>query len=152
MNIERENIDWNEYVTVLLENDYRMGALFSMIAVDTFLFLVTGTNKVEQRNYFKLVNKMKKMLQFFDIKYFYMRASLYSAYKYLLQNKKNEMNEALYRYCINLIILVGGKDFEKEKNRIENIFKISFNEFLKNELIHFINSEQFMMNEKEGKS
>ena len=116
---------------VFLKVDFRMSAMFYIVALDCLIYSIIGTKSIDEGLFRLLVTHFEKVLEFVDIKPFHMQRTLYRAYTHFLDSEKNEMEHFLFLYAINLSVLMGGENYRAAKSKVEVLFHIDVDDFIK---------------------
>jgi len=132
--------DINNIAGQLLKHNYYMQPLLSLVSIDVFLSRVVGSNLINEKTLIALINRLKEILNFFPNQGFHMNGEMYLAYSCLLSNKIKEMNQHLLRCGMYVKALTKGEWYQYNKERIEKLFNISFNDFLVENFKRSLNS------------
>jgi len=144
-NPQNELIDIKRLYAFLLNNDFRMSPLFSVMAVDTFLITNLRSNLINHEEFKTLAMRFKEHLYFFGLKSFKMNLVLYLAYTYKMDHHTELMNQYLMKYVMNLSILHGKRYYDQHVKLVESLFEIDITSFIPKQLNLLFESKQLKL-------
>lgn len=115
----------------ILHTDFRLGAIFYVIALDTLMYTIIGTDKVTLESFRKLTSRFEQFVELVDIKPLRMQKAFYQAYLHLIDSNYEEMENQLYLYATNSLVVFNGKAHAESVQKVKQLFNIDITSFVK---------------------
>jgi transcriptional regulator with XRE-family HTH domain len=130
----------------VLKMESHISILVFIITCDNLLRTVIGNSLVDNELSNKLLDKLSNLLCNFRHKYFLMEEHLFIAYREYINNNTDEVLSHLYKYLINLMIMIEGEEFDKRVKKIEDTFSINYQELINSETLNKLKEKPFQSN------